>query len=152
MPRRGTRRAAHAGLYARELRLSLRNNSGAFGYSVMITSTMAMLSSVEGPPRPAQIVFFLLGAVASFALIEAVATRAFTRSLEDEDTAVIALGASLNLLSIAGGVGVAAGLAVLLPVNLTWLLAPFAASVTYVLVTAVEVSAARRIEEKRRVE
>ncbi|ATG51214.1 hypothetical protein CFK38_06500 [Brachybacterium vulturis] len=152
MPRRTTGTTAQAGLYVRELRRSLRNNSGAFGYSVMITSTMAMLSSIEGSPRPTHIVLFLLGAVASFALIEAVATRAFTRSLEDEDTAVIALGASLNLFSIAGGVGVAAGLAVLLPETASWLLAPFAASVTYVLVTAVEMAVARRIEERRRVE
>src|SRR5699024_6189080 len=92
------------------------------------------------------IVLFVLAAGASFALIEVVATRAFTRSLEDEHTTVIALGSSLNLISIALAVGLAAGLAALLPTLLTWLIAPFSASTTYLLFTAVEMMAARRIE------
>lgn len=149
MPRRATGAAPELGLYVRELRLSLRNNSGAFGYSVMITSTMAMLTSIEGSPRPGHVILFLLAAVASFALIEVIATRAFTRSLEDETTTVIALGASLNLLSIAAAVGLAAALGALLPVPLSWLIAPFTASVTYLLGTAVEMAVARRIEERR---
>ena len=152
MPRRAGDRSSEVGLYIRELRLSLRNNSGAFGYSVMITCTMAMLTSIAGSPLPAHIVLFVLAAVASFALIEVVATRAFTRSLEDEHTTVIALGSSLNLISIALAVGLAAGLAALLPTLLTWLIAPFSASTTYLLFTAVEMMAARRIEEKRRVD
>src|SRR5690625_2879252 len=141
MPRRAGDRSSEVGLYIRELRLSLRNNSGAFGYSVMITCTMAMLTSIAGSPRPAHIVLFVLAVVASFALIEVVATRAFTRSLEDEHTTVIALGSSLNLISIALAVGLAAGLAALLPTLLTWLIAPFSASTTYLLFTAVEMMA-----------
>lgn len=152
MPKRATEPTPELGLYVRELRLSLRNNSGAFGYSVMITCTLAMLTSIEGSPRPLHIVLFLLAAVASFAVIEVIATRAFTRSLEDENTTVIALGASLNLFSIAGAVGLAAGLGALLPVPLSWLIAPFTASATYLLVTAVEMAIARRIEEKRQVD
>ena len=69
MTRRASDPTPELGLYVRELRLSLRNNAGAFGYSVMITSTMAMLTSFEGSPRPIHIVLFLLAAVASFALI-----------------------------------------------------------------------------------
>ena len=152
MPRRAAGPAPELGLYVRELRLSLRNNSGAFGYSVMITSTMAMLTSIEGSPRPAHIILFLLAAVASFALIEVIAPRAFTRSLEGETTTVIALGSSLNLLSIAAAVGLAALLGVLLPTALSWLFASFTASVTYLLGTAVEMAIARRIEEKRHVD
>lgn len=152
MRSRASKPSPPVGLYVRELRLSLRNNSGAFGYSVMITSTMAMLTSIAGSPRPAHIVLFLLAAVASFALIEAIATRVFTRSLEDEDTTVIALGASLNLLAITVAVGLAAAVAALVPTPLLWLLAPFGASVAYLLLTAAEMTIARRIEERRRVD
>src|SRR5699024_5459179 len=152
MPRRAGDRSSEVGLYIRELRLSLRNNSGAFGYSVMITCSMAMLTSIAGSPRPAHIVLFVLAAVASFAMIEVVATRGFTCSLEVDHTTVIALGSSLNLISIALAVGLAAGLAALLPTLLTWLIAPFSASTTFLLFTAVEMMAARRIEEKRRVD
>ncbi|PSK91871.1 hypothetical protein CLV30_1334 [Haloactinopolyspora alba] len=141
------------GLYVRELRLSLRNNSGAYGFSVMITSVMAMLSALRSPPGPGQIVLFFLGAVASFAIIEAIATRGFTRSLGNQEaTKVIALGSSLNLVSIAVAVAVAATTGVVLPATLGWLVGPFAASVAYLLVTAAEMTVARRIEEVREVE
>src|SRR5699024_9908036 len=146
MPRRAGDRSSEVGLYIRELRLSLRSKSAASGYSVIITCTMAMRTSNAGSPLPARIVLFVLAAVASFALIEVGAARAFTRSLEDEHTPVIALGSSLNLISIALAVGLAAGLAALLPTLLTWLIAPFSASTTYLLFTAVEMMAARRFE------
>ncbi len=34
-----------ASLYASELRFSLRNNAGAYGFSVMVTGSMALLTS-----------------------------------------------------------------------------------------------------------
>lgn len=39
------------GTYVTELRLSLRNNAGAYGYSVMITGCFATLSATEQPPQ-----------------------------------------------------------------------------------------------------
>ncbi|HEX6196158.1 MAG TPA: hypothetical protein VFZ37_09615 [Jiangellaceae bacterium] len=141
------------GLYVRELRLSLRNNTGAYGFSVMITSVMAMLSAIHDPPQPGQIIAFFIGAVATFAIIEAVATRGFRRSLADrEATKVVALGSSLSLVSIAAAVGVATAVGYLLPVSAAWLVGPFLASMTYLVLTAAEMTAARRIQEARNVE
>lgn len=151
--RESEQRPPELGLYTHELRLSLRNNSGAYGFSVMITSVMAMLSAIHAPPDPGQIITFLLGAIATFAIIETVATRGFTRSLDDKEaTKVIALGSSLNLVSIAGAVGVSAAIGYLIPAGLAWFLAPLLASTTYLLATAVEMSLARRIQEARNVQ
>ncbi len=141
------------GLYVRELRLSLRNNSGAYGYSVMITCVFAMLSAIIAPPGAGQIVVFFLGAIASFAVIETLATRGFTRGLDDrEATKVIALGSSFNLASIASAVGLAAAVGHVVPTGAAWFLGPFLGSVTYLLVTAAEMSVARRVQEARHVQ
>src|SRR5699024_12075327 len=81
-----------------ELRLSLRNNVGAYGYSVMITCCLSMLSARLHTPQPGELFWFIIGAVASFGLIEAIATRGFQRPLASgEPTQVVALGSALNL-------------------------------------------------------
>lgn len=152
MSKRSSRDQHDLGLFVRELRLSLRNNAGAYGYSVMITCALAMLGAIHRSPDVGQIFLFVLGAVASFALIETVATRTFTRALDDEATKVIALGSSLNLISIASAIGVAALAGSVLPTALAWVGGAFVASATYLLVGAVEMSVARRIEEARNLE
>lgn len=139
-----------AELYTSELRLSLRNNAGAFSYSVMITCTLAMVSAIEAPPEPAQILVFLGGAVVSFAVLEIVATRAFTRGLTDEEAPdVVALGSSISLLSIAVAVSAAGLAATALPTTLSWLTAAFVGSTIYLLLSGAEMVLARRIEEAR---
>lgn len=154
MPRQKSTSPRELGLYVRELRLSLRNNSGAYGYSVMITCVMAMLSAIDRPPDPSEIISFFLGAIASFAIFEGIATRGFSRALNDEEenTEVVALGSSFNLASIAAAVSLAAAAGQLLPTGFSWLVGPFIASSTYLLLTAAEMTFARRVQEARKVE
>lgn len=153
MPGKIGKRERPKGLYVREVKLSLRNNAGAYGYSVMITCVLAMVSTVHSTPQPGQIFLFVLGAGASFLVVEAVATSGFRRSLKSgESTTVVALGTALSAVSISVGVGAAWIVAVLLPVTLAWFAASLAASMLYLLLSALEMGFARRIEEARDVE
>lgn len=137
-------------LYVQELRLSLRNNSGAYGFSVMITSVLAVLTSLHRTPGVPHIFLFLLGAVGSFAAIQLVATRGFRRSLaEQEKSTVVALGGSLGIVSISVAVGAAALVGLILPEMVAWPVGSFVGSTLYLLLTALEMSTARRIEEAR---
>ncbi len=137
-------------LYLQELRLSLRNNSGAYGFSVMITSVLAVLTSLHRTPGVVHIFLFLFGAVVSFATIQVAATRGFRRSLaEQEQSKVVALGGSLGIVSISVAVGAAALVGLVLPELLAWPVGSFVGSTLYLLLTALEMSAARRIEEAR---
>jgi len=146
--RRGRRE--RRSLYRRELRLSLRNNSGAYGFSVMITAVLAVVMAIHHPPSVGDLFLFVLGAVVSFAAIEFAATRGFRLSLSDTETSkVIALGSSLGIVSISTAVGVAALAALILPESLSWAAGSFLGSSVYLLVTALEMSVARRIEEAR---
>lgn len=138
------------GLYTREIRMSLRNNSGAFGYSVMITCTLAMLTAQLASPGPLQILLFALGAVVSFLVVEAVATNLFRQSHGgDEHGAVVALGSSISVFSVGAALGVAAAAGALLHASVGWLVGSFAASLTYLAVNALEMVFARRVEEAR---
>lgn len=142
--------AGTPGLYAREIRMSLRNNSGAFGYSVMITCSLAMLSAQHSPPKAVQILLFALGAVLSFLVVEAFATNAFRRSLGDEEQSkVVALGSSIGVLSVGLALGATAAVGAWLPVTVAWFAGPFAASTAYLLLNAVEMTIARLVEEAR---
>lgn len=137
-------------LYVQELRLSLRNNSGAYGYSVMITSVLAVLTALQRAPGVGQVFLFLFGAVVSFATIQFAATRGFRRSLaEQESTTVVALGGSLGIVSISVAVGAAALAGLVLPELISWPAGSFVGSTLYLLLTALEMSTARRIEEAR---
>ncbi|EHR49447.1 hypothetical protein SacmaDRAFT_1164 [Saccharomonospora marina XMU15] len=140
------------GLYTREIRMALRNNSGAYGFTVTVTCSVSMLSVMHTAPSPLHIFLFVFGAVASFFFVEMLATRLFRRSLGgDEKSNVVALGSSLGVFSISLAVGATALTAFLLPVTLSWFVGSFAASVTYLLVNALEMDIARRLEEARNV-
>lgn len=150
MVAKGSRRKSNAALYRSELRLSLRINAGAYGYSVMITCALAMLAAIHSAPEVGQIFLFILGAAASFAAIETFATRGFTRGPRDRESAeVVALGSALSLVSIAIAVGATGLLVGVLPETASWVFGPFLASTVYLLTLGLEMSVARRIEESR---
>src|SRR5690625_298701 len=136
--------------YVQELRLSLRNNVGAYGYSVMITCCLSMLSARLHTPQPGELFWFIIGAVASFGLIEAIATRGFQRPLASgEPTQVVALGSALNLFAIVIAMFATLAAAAWVAEPLAWAVGSFGASVVYLIGTSIEMSIARKIEDKR---
>ena len=66
--------AAHG--YLHGLRASVRNNASAYGFSVTITASFGLLTSALGTPTAPEIFAFAGGAVAAFALVELVVSRA----------------------------------------------------------------------------
>jgi hypothetical protein len=107
--RRRTSREAHSAAhgYLHGLRASVRNNASAYGFSVTITATLALLSSIRGAPTALQIVAFAGGAVVAFAVVEMVVSWGFTQGLEDEPTDVKELGSSISVLSVGFDIGCA---------------------------------------------
>ncbi len=95
-------------LYRRELRTTIRNNAAAYGYSVLATTSFAMLQALTGTPGIGEIFLFVAGASGSFALLEMFASRFFRKQLRGEPTEVVALGSSFNMFSIGVGLAVAA--------------------------------------------
>jgi hypothetical protein len=61
--------------YARGVRASLGNNAAAYAYSVMITASFGVLTTILGPSRVVDVFTFALGAVVAFTLTDVVASR-----------------------------------------------------------------------------
>jgi hypothetical protein len=132
--------------FKKGMQATLLNNSTAYGFSIMITSTFGAVSIEDPSLTTGRLFLFLAGGVLSFAAIEAAASGLFRRRLESEPSDVVALGSSFALFSVAAAVGVAVLVAQLLAGWASWFFAPFLASAVYVLLAGVEMAVAVRLK------
>ena len=129
--------------YLRGLNSATRNNAIAYGYSLTITAcwgTMSVLGDEAGIWR---IFLFVVGGGLAFAVANAAVTKGFRETREPEVPLVRALGTSFGIVSSSAGFGMAALSAWLLDGWLAWLVTPFVATVTYLLVAGLEIALAR---------
>ena len=142
---KGRKKSAPA-LYIEGLRTSVTSNASAYGFSIMITMSLAVASSQHGTPEVGEIFYFLLGAVAGFVSVEAVATRGFRSRDRGEPADVMVVGSAMAFVSVAGSVGVAALAGELLDGDLVWPVVAFAGTLAYTLMTGIEMALAARAE------
>jgi hypothetical protein len=131
--------------YARGLRTSARNNGPAYGYSVTVTATLAILAAVEGAPRVLEVFTFAGGAIAAFTLVEAAASRGFRRRLEEEPSVVEALGSAFAFLSVGGGLAAAFITALLFGRGAAWPLGAFLSTLIYLVFVGFELALAEKM-------
>lgn len=134
--------------YRRGIGTSLRNNSAAFGYSIVVTSNFATLQYFIEPPGLREVYLFTIGAVAAFALLEAVASKLFRKKLSGEPSEVIALGSALSILSITAAIGTTNLTAWLVRHWIAWPIGAFVSTLVYLLVVALEMAFAEKAEKK----
>ncbi|WP_413452857.1 hypothetical protein AA0Y32_08580 [Georgenia phoenicis] len=104
-----------------------------------------MLQATVGTPDPGMIFLFATGAVLSFTLLEAVLSRGFRRPMPQHRSHVLAVGTSLNIVSVLGGLGATWLLGTLMSHAAVWALAPFAAGVVYLLLESLETALGERV-------
>jgi hypothetical protein len=127
--------------YGRGLGISTRNNTIAYGYSVGMTGTFAVLQELH-PVDIARVFLFIVGASVPFAIVNAVVTRGFRERFADEPGVVIALATSFSAVSIAASVAVALLVAWAAPTWVAWLCTPFAFTSVYLLAVGAETAIA----------
>ena len=134
------RRPGFADNYVRGLRSAARNNASAYGYSVTITATFGILSVVTAVTTVLEIFAFAGGAVLAYALVDGVASGGFRYGPHDEEPIeVTALGSSVSFFSVGAALLVEAQLLGGWP---AWPLGAFSATVTYLLLLALEIGLA----------
>jgi hypothetical protein len=69
--------------------------------------------------------------------------------MPQHDSAVVAAGTALNILSVTGGVATALGIADAIGPDVAWLVAPFGAGVAYLTLEAAETLVAERLLRHR---
>ncbi|WP_432510008.1 hypothetical protein [Kineococcus sp. SYSU DK001] len=129
----------------RGMRSTVGRESTTFGFSILVTVTFGLLQTVQGSPDVLRIVLYAVGAVMSFTLLEAVLSRGFRAPVPQHRTRTLALGTSLNIVSVLAGLAAAHLLARWGPHVLVWPVAPFVAGVVHLLVESVETALAERV-------
>lgn len=129
----------------RALRSTTGRESTTFGFSILVTVTFGILQHMHGAPDLPRIFLYATGSVLSFTILEAILSNGFRRSMPQHATITLALGTSMNLLSVLAGMGAGVLVATWLSGNWVWSVAPFVAAVTYLLMESIESALAEKI-------
>lgn len=143
---KGVGEVVHA--FAAGLRTSIRNNSSAYGFSILATVTLGWLSSKHGPPGVAELFLFAAGGAGGFIVVEAAGSKLFTERMRGEAPETVVLGSAFNILSISAALGAALGISAWLPQPWVWAMAAMAASLVFILGAGLEIMLAHGLEEK----
>lgn len=149
MPDRGSPERVGENRVSRAIGTSIRGNSTAFGFSIMITVSFGMLSNVEGAPKVFELFLFGVGAAAGLAILEGALTKGFRAEIERTSQEVRLLGTAMNFMSVAAGVAAALAVGELFDGRVAWSLAAFAAANVYVAAESAELLLAEEIQGAR---
>jgi hypothetical protein len=133
---------------ARGLASSARHNALAYGYSLTTTASFGTLAALDHAPSVLDVFLFAIGGSLTFMLATVGLTRGFTVGREEEPRVVQALAASFGVVSVCGGIGLAALVGWLATGWVAWLVGPFAASGVYLLLSAIELAVGRGIADR----
>jgi hypothetical protein len=123
----------------------LRGSAVPYGYALTVWAAHGVLTNGHGNPDVWDVVLFILGAVAAFTLLAAIAERFAPRPSPPAGSDLIRAGA-IHVVAI-GIAFAAAALIALIPGAIAWALGSFAATALYLSIASAELLLARRIDE-----
>lgn len=132
----------------RGVRMAVRADANAFGYSILITATFGVVNALRPPASPGRIFLFALGATGAFAVAEALSSRFFRVRIREERSEVVLAGTAMAPVSVAVSLASAHGLAALTGGAVSWIVSPAAATLVYVTVTGAQLAVADLYAEK----
>ncbi|ORE85633.1 hypothetical protein ATO4_26382 [Aurantimonas sp. 22II-16-19i] len=132
-------------LLLKNLRLSVMDNASAYAFSITITGSYALLTTIA-QPGPLDIFLAAAGAVAAFAVAELL-TFLLLREDPQESDSVKLLGRMLNFLSVGCAMGAAYLCGLLLPDPLSWLAAGFVSALIFIFLEGLELAVAEARED-----
>jgi hypothetical protein len=121
--------------YRAALRATVSASAAPYGYTLTIWTSGAILSHAHGIPSSAQALFFLIGAVAGYALVAGIAFRGGSDPLSPEPIRAAIWGA-LHLFSVGLAIGCATIIAHGVSGSAAWPLGGFTATALYLLASA----------------
>ncbi|MGY2001831.1 hypothetical protein [Blastococcus sp. SYSU DS1024] len=127
------------------MRSTVGRESTTFGFSILVTVTFGICQVTQGSPDLPRIFLYAAGAVMSFTLLEGLLSAGFRRPMPQHPTQTLALGTSLNILSVLVGLGAAALLSASFSHVAVWALAPFVAGLVYLITESLEAAFAERL-------
>lgn len=133
------------GATLRSMRSTVGRESTTFGFSILVTVTFGLLQSVHRAPSTLETFGYAVGAVLSFTVLQGVLSRGLRRPMPQHATQTLALGTSLNVVSVVGGAAAGWWFAQATSGLVAWAGAPFVAGVAYLLLESLEEASAERL-------
>jgi hypothetical protein len=131
-----------SGNLGENLRGSVAASAAPYGYTISIWSSGAVAMGVLGDPAPGEVLLFLGGASAGFLALALVVFGSLTVELQTPDVKRLSLLGVTHLFSAAGAVLCVWGACELLGTPTGWPAAGFLATVVYLTISALQVTAA----------
>ena len=129
------------GSYRRAARQAVGMSIAPYGYTLTIWTSGGVLTHAGGIPNTVDVLLFMLGAVAGFALVGVAAYGGLGARIEVEQRPP-ALWAGFHVLSIAAAIGSATLVAHFVEDRAAWPLGGFAVTTVYLLVLAAQLAVA----------
>jgi len=126
--------------YVGALATVLAGSAVPYGYTVTVWTSGVMLIRLRGLPSPGHVFLFMAGAVGAFGLLGLVVRLTAVAPLEARSHAFVRIG-MIQFIAVAAALG-AATLIAHIHSPLAWPLGSFAATATYLLLVAIELSVA----------
>ncbi len=136
--------------FSKGLKVTLKDNTSAYGYSVSITGSYALLSSLQtSPTTVSQIFAAAAGAACAFAVVELATLVLFRNMNEGQAERTKLLARLMSAASVGSSMGAAALGGLLLHGRTAWFAGTFAATCLFVLFDAVELGIVESSEHDR---
>ena len=129
----------------RSMRSTVGRESTTYGFSILVTVTFGILQATRGAPSVSEIFLYAFGAVMSFTILEGILSGGFRKPMPQHRTETLAMGTSLNILSVCAGLGAAFAVSTPVSHSLIWVVAPFIAAVLYLFIESIETAIAEKI-------
>jgi len=136
------------GTYGAALRITLRNTASAYGYTLATATTIHVLTDVGGKATTQELFLFAVGGVVAFVLLEAILFGLKTAAPQQPLEHAVPFAGALHAASVCLALGVAIVIAHAVRSPVAWFLAQLATTAIYMLVVAVEITAAAAIQRR----
>lgn len=134
--------------YLQGLKIAASGNAQAFGYSILITVSYGIASTSRPPPVMGELFAFAMSAVAAFSLLNVVvAWFAGRESGALRSKRALLVATATDFFAVGAGLAAAFGISLTCSGFAAWVLIPFVAGLTYMLVQAIELGLARMDED-----
>ncbi len=146
--RPGERKVDH-GAIGTAVSTSVVGNATAFGFSITITGTFAMLQVQLGSPDVVHILLFGVAAAATIGIVQAIVTRGFRVRPGAAPSEVRMLATAQDFISVAAALGAAAGVGALVHARVAWPLGGAVATLVFLVAASGETLVAELVQKWR---
>lgn len=137
-------------VFARDLMVSLKENSSAYGYSICITGGYALLNALGKTPTTLDIFAAAMSAIAGFVALELAGIALFHNVDESDAQSTRFFARMMDFLSIGAAMSAAWLAGYFLDGVAAWSAAGFAISIVFVLLQSLELAATALVQERTR--